>query len=108
MQQFVPWQRPFTRFTKANLLLELGRYEEAEGWFATFPQLTAPWDELHFLAPAFEGRARALDALGRHEEALHYYRRFALRWKDADPHLQPRVVVARQRIRELEAAVAAP
>ena len=31
----------------------------------------------------------ALDALDRHEEALHYYRRFVTRWQDADPHLQP-------------------
>ena len=106
LQQFVPWRRPFTRLTRANLLLELGRYEEADGWFATFPWWIAPWDELLFMAPAFEGRARALDALGRHEEALHYYRRFALRWKDADPHLQPRVEAARQRIRELEVELA--
>ena len=106
LHQYVLWRRPFTRLTRANLLLELGRFEEAEGWFATFPWWIAPWDELLFLTPAFEGRARALDALGRHEEALHYYRRFALRWKDADPHLQPRVEAARQRIRELEAEMA--
>ena len=47
--------------------------------------------------------AKALDALGRYEEALHYYRRFVTRWQDADPHLQPQVEEARQRIRELEA-----
>ena len=40
---------------------------------------------------------------GRYEEALHYYRRFATRWQNADPHLQPQVEEARQRIRELEA-----
>jgi DNA-binding SARP family transcriptional activator/tetratricopeptide (TPR) repeat protein len=108
LQQYVPWRRPFTRFTRANLLLDLGRYEEAEGWFATFPWWIAPWDELLFLAPAFRGRALSLDALGRHEEALHYYRRFVLRWKDADPHLQPQVADARQRILELEAEVAGP
>lgn len=108
LHQYVLWRRPFTRLARANLLLDLGRFEEAEGWFATFPWWIAAWDELHFLAPAFEGRARAFDALGRLEDALHYYRRFALRWKDADPHLQPRVEAARQRIRELEAVVAAP
>jgi DNA-binding SARP family transcriptional activator len=106
LQQYIPWRRPFTRLMRANLLLELGRYEEAEGWYATFPWWIAPWDELLFLAPAFEGRARALDGLGRHQDALHYYRRFALRWKDADPHLQPRVEAARHRIRELEAEAA--
>jgi len=106
LQQFVPWQRPFTRLMKANLLLELGRYEEAEGWFATFPQLIGPWDQLLFQAPAFRGRAEALDALGRYDEALHFYRRFVLRWKDADAHLQPQVETARQRIREIEAEAA--
>jgi tetratricopeptide (TPR) repeat protein len=108
LQQFVPWERPFTRFTKANLLLELGRYEEAEGWFATFPQLIAPWDQMLFMGPAFRGRALALDALGQHEEALHFYRRFVMRWKDADPHLQWQVEEARQRIREIEAEVGSP
>jgi len=54
-------------------------------------------------APVFRGRAQALDALGRYEEALHYYRRFVTRWQDADPHLQPQVEEARQRIREFEA-----
>jgi hypothetical protein len=61
------------------------------------------WAELAYLAPAHRGRAMALDALGRYEEALHYYRRYATRWQDADPHLQPQVEEARQRIRELEA-----
>ena len=106
MQQYVAWRRPFTRLTRGYLLLELGRYEEAEGWFATFPWMIAPHDELLFQAPAFRGRALALDALGRHQEALHYYRRLALRWKDADPHLQPQVEEARRRIREIEAELA--
>jgi tetratricopeptide (TPR) repeat protein len=108
LQQFVPWRRPFTRLARANLLLELGRFEEAEGWYATFPWWIAPWDEILFLAPAFRGRALALDALGRHDEALHFYRRFVLRWKDADSHLQPQVEEARQRIRELEAELDGP
>jgi tetratricopeptide (TPR) repeat protein len=96
--------RTFGRFLRAEILYELGQYEEAAGWYATIPRVKM-WfhrDALLF-APVFRGRARALDALGRHEEALHYYRRFATRWQDADPHLQPQVEEARQRIRELEA-----
>jgi hypothetical protein len=62
-----------------------------------------PHEDLGLLAPVFRGRAQALDALGRNEEALHYYRRFVTRWQNADPHLQPQVEEARQRIRELEA-----
>jgi len=95
--------RSFTRFLRGNLLAELGRFEEAAGWYATFPWFSSPWGDLVYLAPAHRGRARALDALGRYDDALHYYRRFVTRWQDADPHLQPQVEEARQRIRELEA-----
>jgi len=96
--------RTFTRLLKGNLLLEEGQYAKAEGWFATFPWINEQsWDTIVLLTPAFRGRAKALDALGRSEDALHYYRRFVTRWQDADPHLQPQVEEARQRIRELEA-----
>jgi tetratricopeptide (TPR) repeat protein len=96
--------RAIGRFLRAEILRELGRYEEAVGWYATTPRVKM-WHQQDVLlhAPVFRGRAMALDALGRHEEALHYYRRFVTRWQDADPHLQPQVEEARQRIRELEA-----
>lgn len=99
-------KRPFARLLRADLLFALGRYEEADGWYATFPAFMAPFEDVAFLAPAHRGRARSLDALGRHEEALYYYQRFVTRWQDADPHLQPQVEAARQRIRELEAELA--
>ena len=96
--------RTYGRFLRAELLFELGRYEEAVGWYATIPRLSMGYHlEALLLAPVYHGRARSLDALGRYEEALHYYRRFATRWQNADPHLQPQVEEARQRIRELEA-----
>jgi tetratricopeptide (TPR) repeat protein len=96
--------RTFGRLLRAELLFALGRFEEAAGWYATIPRVSMGFHyNFLLLAPAFRGRARALDALGRHEEALHYYRRFVTRWQDADPHLQPQVEEARQRIRELEA-----
>jgi len=95
--------RTYGRFLRAELLFELGRYEEAVGWYATIPRLSMGYHlEALLLASVFRGRARSLDALGRYDEALHYYRRFVTRWQDADPHLQPQVEEARQRIRELE------
>jgi tetratricopeptide (TPR) repeat protein len=99
---YVTRRRPYTRLTKGSLLLEKGRYAEADGWFATFPDFEPPNEELAFLAPALRGRAVANDSLRRYPEALHHYRRFVTRWQDADPHLQPQVEEARQRIRELE------
>ena len=100
---FITKRRPFSRLQKGNILLEKGRYQEADGWFATFPNFEPPNEEFAFLSQALRGRAMAHDALGRYEEALHYYRRFVTRWQDADPHLQPQVEEARQRISELEA-----
>lgn len=47
-------------------------------------------------------RARALDGLGRTDEAVEYYRRFLEAWNDADPELQPQVAEARTRLAELE------
>jgi len=96
-------RRPFTRLQRGYILLEKGRFEEADGWFATFPDHGPPNEEFAFLSQALRGRAMAHDSLGRYDEALHYYRRFVTRWQDADPHLQPQVEEARQRIRELEA-----
>ena len=96
-------RRPFSRLQKGNILLAKGRFLEADGWFATFPNFEPPDEEFAFLSQALRGRAMAHDSLGRYEEALHYYRRFVTRWQDADPHLQPQVEEARQRIRELEA-----
>ncbi len=104
--RYLNLKRPFARLLRADLLFALGRYEEAAGWYATFPSFLDPWEDVGFLAPAHRGRARSLDALGRHEEALHYYRRFVTRWQDANPHLQPQVDEARQRIAELEIELA--
>jgi tetratricopeptide (TPR) repeat protein len=96
--------RTLGRFFRAEILREQGRFEEAARWYGTTPRIKMWADQdLVILAPVFRGRAMALDALGRYEEALHYYRRFVTRWQDADPHLQPQVEEARQRIRELEA-----
>ncbi len=96
--------RTYGRFLRAGILYELGRFEEAAGWYATIPRVKMfPHEDVLLQAPVFRGRARALDALGRYDEALHYYRRFVTRWQDADPHLQPQVEEARQRISELEA-----
>jgi tetratricopeptide (TPR) repeat protein len=52
--------RGFARLLKGHILLEMGRYEEAAGWYATFPWfLMYEWAELAYVAPAFRGRAKA-------------------------------------------------
>ena len=38
--------------------------------------------------------AQLHDQLGNADEAIRYYGLFAVRWKEADPNLQPRVEAA--------------
>jgi site-specific DNA recombinase len=45
--------------------------------------------------------ARALDALGREDEAAYHYARFVEAWADADPGLQDQVAAARDRLAAL-------
>lgn len=91
------------RFLRAELLAEAGRFEEALGWYGSVP---APYDvdAVPYVAPAHLGRARALEKLGREEEAAEAYQWFVELWDDADEPLQPRVEEARQRLRGLTGA----
>jgi tetratricopeptide (TPR) repeat protein len=45
--------------------------------------------------------ARALDALGREDDAAYHYARFVEAWADADPGLQDQVAAARDRLAAL-------
>ena len=45
--------------------------------------------------------AELYDARGDRANAAEYYTRLITLWERADPHLQPRVAAARQRLAEL-------
>jgi len=87
------------RFLRAELLAEQGEYEEALRWYGTLNGLD--FAELPYLAPARRGEARALEELGRAEEAIEAYRRVIGLWQDADSILQPRVEEAREALARL-------
>lgn len=93
------------RYLRASLLAELGRPEEARAWYATLNGIAL--GDFPYLAPAHLGRARALERLGRREEAARAYRRFLDLWREADPALQPRVREAREALKRLQGAAAA-
>jgi DNA-binding SARP family transcriptional activator/TolB-like protein len=85
------------RFTRAELLYELGRHGEALPWYTDFSQdsfglYTAP---AHFrLAQIHEGR-------GDRRDAIAHYSRFLELWRDSDPALQPLVQQARNALARL-------
>jgi tetratricopeptide (TPR) repeat protein len=93
------------RFLLAELLAEAGRFEEALGWYET---LDGRWSDLEFMAPAYLGRARVLEALDRPDEAATAYEQFIEFWRDADEPLQPMVREARQRIEHVTGAGGGP
>jgi DNA-binding SARP family transcriptional activator/tetratricopeptide (TPR) repeat protein/TolB-like protein len=89
------------RFARAVALARLGRAEEALGWFAGFAE-HAPHD-LAYLGPSLYARAELSEQLGRIDDAIALYGRFAALWRDCDPELRPRVLEAHQRMERLHA-----
>jgi tRNA A-37 threonylcarbamoyl transferase component Bud32/TolB-like protein len=75
------------RFTRAELLREKGRGEEALGWYRGIGDNTT--QELAFLGPATLAQARIQRALGRPREAATLYDDFLALWRESDPELNP-------------------
>jgi tetratricopeptide (TPR) repeat protein len=96
--------RPFGRLLRADALFELGRGEEALGWYGGFPHLlgTSPIVEGAHLSHIYGRMGQIYDQIGDTESAIDYYTRFVTRWEDADPQFEPRVDSARVRLQELQ------
>jgi tRNA A-37 threonylcarbamoyl transferase component Bud32/tetratricopeptide (TPR) repeat protein len=75
------------RFTRAELLRDQARGEEALGWYRGLGQNTT--QELVFLGPAMVAEARMQRALGRPREAARLYDAFLALWQECDPDLRP-------------------
>lgn len=76
----------YGRFLLAELLLELGRYDEALRWYSSFEHVS-PYD-LIYLGPSFRGRGMALEQLGQLDQAADYYERFLALWENHDPEFR--------------------
>lgn len=87
------------RFTRGELLRELGRPEEALGWYANIGDATS--FELPYMSAGHLRRAEIFEALGEMDRAAEQYAAFVALWRNADPALQPLVEQARGRLEEL-------
>ena len=83
------------RFTRAELLRDKGRGEEALGWYRGLGENTT--QELVFLGPATLAEARIQRALGRPREAARLYDEFLALWRESDPELKPMLDQAAER-----------
>ena len=99
-----PLESPFVseayeRFTRAELLYELGRYQEALGWFDHLVESSV--FEFVYLPLSHLWRAEIRSRLGDSKNAAASYKAFIDLWGDCDPELAPMVELARQRLEGL-------
>lgn len=90
----------YERWTRAELLVSLGRLREALPWYSTLAETSI--DGLIYLAPAEFRQAEISDRLRDGAAAAAHYRRFLELWRDADPELRPWLAHARTRLQALE------
>ncbi len=84
------------RFTRAALLSQVGRLEEALAWYGAFAE-NSIYDQV-YVAPAHFRRGEISERLRRPREAAAHYRRFLDLWRDCDPELRPVLDQAREGI----------
>jgi DNA-binding SARP family transcriptional activator len=90
------------RFLRAELLYQLGRDEEAAGWYRSIAERSS--HELVYLAPAQYRLGQIRDRQSGHRDALAYYRRFVDLWRDSEP-VVPFLADAKRRVAELEVSL---
>jgi tetratricopeptide (TPR) repeat protein len=90
------------RFFLAELLYQLGRDEEAAGWYRSIAERSS--HELVYLAPAQYRLGQIRDRQSGHRDALAYYRRFVDLWRDSEP-VVPFLADAKRRVAELEVSL---
>lgn len=85
------------RFLRAELLHQLGRDEEAAGWYRSIADRSS--HELVYLALAQYRLGQIRDRQGDHRGVLAYYQRFLDLWRYAEPDV-PFLAEARRRVAE--------
>jgi tetratricopeptide (TPR) repeat protein len=99
-----PLESPFVseayeRFTRAELLYELGRYPEALGWYDHLVESSV--FEFAYLPLSHLWRAEIRNRQGDSKNAAASYRSFLDFWGECDPELRPMVDLARRRLEGL-------
>jgi tetratricopeptide (TPR) repeat protein len=87
------------RWTRAELLREAGRLDEALRWYAGLGGVAI--DFLPYRAPAALRQAEIYERLGDRRRAAERYAQAVALWRDAEPELQPLVRRARERLAAL-------
>jgi DNA-binding SARP family transcriptional activator/TolB-like protein len=87
-KQFFPFANNMARWTIAELLVDLGRPEEAIPYYRSF----------RFDPFAFVELGKIYQGLGRVDQAKEQYETALAHWREADPVLAPRVAEVRQRL----------
>jgi tetratricopeptide (TPR) repeat protein len=88
------------RFTRAEALLALGRYDEALRWYSSLHDGYNLWG-VPYLGSTLDRRGEIFERLGRRDDARRQYERLVDLWRDADSTLQPRVRQVDARLAEL-------
>jgi len=88
----------YERWLTADVLVALGRPEEALHWLAGIGME----GERSYMGIRHFRMAEIYEELGDTEKAAHHYGRFVTYWKDADPELRWRVEEARRRMEALQ------
>jgi DNA-binding SARP family transcriptional activator/tetratricopeptide (TPR) repeat protein len=89
------YTRPLGRFLRAEALRELGRYEEALGWYSTFCD---KYGTEYVYRPVVFLRQAEIHERKEPQRAREYYRRYLARWQDADPEYQAVVRAIERRV----------
>jgi tetratricopeptide (TPR) repeat protein len=82
------------RYLRGELLAEVGRTEEALGWFSGLGALSVP--EAAYRPLGHLRQAELHTRLGNRTAALEHYTRFSRAWENGDPAVQPLVTQARR------------
>jgi tetratricopeptide (TPR) repeat protein len=92
--------RPFGRLLRGECLADLGREEEALGWFEGFGPVWGT-EEILYQPYLYLRRAQLEEHLGQLDRARAHYEKFIEAWEGADPHLQHLVTLAREAVESL-------
>ena len=95
LQPYWYWFSPRVTYLKGEVLLQLGREEEAAKQF----EIMRNWDA--FMVPRYWRLAQIEDRRGNKEKAIWYWKRVVEFWKDCDPELRPKLEEAQGRLAAL-------
>ncbi|MFQ5751321.1 MAG: tol-pal system YbgF family protein, partial [bacterium] len=99
--EFIFPEQALARYLRAELLAEMGHYQEALRWYAALvdgADFTAP---IRYLGPTYVRCAGIYEKLGNTDKAIEFYGRFVELWQDCDTELRPMVKDARQKLKHL-------